>query len=55
MNHLAEVLESNRHGLESLLCIRINLGKLLNLYEPKFLICKIGIITVTNSQVLAKI
>lgn len=44
MNHLAEVLESNRDGLESLLCIRINLGKLLNLYEPKFPICKMDVI-----------
>ena len=44
MNHLAEVLESNRHGLESLLCIHINLSKLLNLYEPMFPICKMGII-----------
>lgn len=44
MNHLAEVLESNRHGLESLLCIHIKLGKLLNHYEPKFPICKTGII-----------
>lgn len=44
VNHLAEVLESNRHGLESLLCIHVKLGKSLSLYEPKLPKCKMSII-----------
>lgn len=37
MNHVTEALESNKHGLESLLYICVNSGKALNLYEPKIL------------------
>lgn len=35
MNHVTAVLESNRRGLDSLLYICVDLGKALNLYEPK--------------------